>query len=511
MDRRPTLEARPPVLINAVVRALIPPACREHVVGDLWERYRSPMQFVLDAARTVPFVIASQIRRTSTIGATIIQAFLMFVAFAASSGGLGPSVAAVVVARCSGLVLARRLQDAASRSLQGRSPSIWLSGAGGGLIASQAIVALTLPALAAAAAGIRRRPRVVRSALPAPPPESDPWRHPSSGGHARASHAGCPHDRGPAVRTNEREGPTNRGADGCCRRRVLHPAVGVFTELVSRESDGLWRRRTVCTWRRSSRGSARDRCRRVWDSASLSRTTVASSIRQHGWVRTMWLWYLLPWSPGMRLHHGRRCRWPRPSAADRCGRRSSWSAIVAGVGMIIHLGSQDMARKLRIRIDTLGSLWRSDDDALRVRSLSRLGRCLSALPALAQSAPPAGIAPDTEIRKILAERVDTYHQSVGIVVGVIEPAGRRIVTYGRASTGAHDAARRRHDLRDRLDEQGVHVAAAGRCRRSVARSRSRIRSRSTCPRASRCRSADEPITLQDLSTHTSGLPRLPAT
>lgn len=43
MDRRPTLETRPPVLIDAVVRALIPPACREHVVGDLWERYRSPI------------------------------------------------------------------------------------------------------------------------------------------------------------------------------------------------------------------------------------------------------------------------------------------------------------------------------------------------------------------------------------------------------------------------------------------------------------------------------------
>ena len=58
MDRRPTMEARPPVLIDAIVRTLIPPACREHVVGDLWERYRSPAQFTLDAARqhkTDPF------------------------------------------------------------------------------------------------------------------------------------------------------------------------------------------------------------------------------------------------------------------------------------------------------------------------------------------------------------------------------------------------------------------------------------------------------------------------
>ena len=41
---------------------------------------------------------------------------------------------------------------------------------------------------------------------------------------------------------------------------------------------------------------------------------------------------------------------------------------------------------------------------------------------LAQSAATNGVVADAEIRKILAERVDTHHQSDGIVVGVIEPA-----------------------------------------------------------------------------------------
>jgi len=55
-----------------------------------------------------------------------------------------------------------------------------------------------------------------------------------------------------------------------------------------------------------------------------------------------------------------------------------------------------------------------------------------ALPMAAQApaAPESPVAPDAEIRKILAERIDTAHQSVGIVVGIIEPRGRRIVTYG---------------------------------------------------------------------------------
>src|SRR5438093_341234 len=42
---------------------------------------------------------------------------------------------------------------------------------------------------------------------------------------------------------------------------------------------------------------------------------------------------------------------------------------------------------------------------------------------------------DSEIRQILIERVDKYKQSVGIVVGVIEPQGRRIVAYGNLASG----------------------------------------------------------------------------
>ena len=43
---------------------VIPPACREEVLGDLHERNTTSLQYVLDAVRTVPLVIASRIRRT---------------------------------------------------------------------------------------------------------------------------------------------------------------------------------------------------------------------------------------------------------------------------------------------------------------------------------------------------------------------------------------------------------------------------------------------------------------
>ena len=52
---------------------------------------------------------------------------------------------------------------------------------------------------------------------------------------------------------------------------------------------------------------------------------------------------------------------------------------------------------------------------------------------LVQSAAPL-IAPESEIRTLLVERVDERKQSVGIVVGVIEPAGKRVVSYGRPAT-----------------------------------------------------------------------------
>src|SRR5579864_8909885 len=44
--------------------------------------------------------------------------------------------------------------------------------------------------------------------------------------------------------------------------------------------------------------------------------------------------------------------------------------------------------------------------------------------------------PDSDrIREILVKRVDQQKQAVGIVVGVIEPSGRRIVAYGNLAKG----------------------------------------------------------------------------
>lgn len=56
--------------------------------------------------------------------------------------------------------------------------------------------------------------------------------------------------------------------------------------------------------------------------------------------------------------------------------------------------------------------------------------CL-AVPARAEDAKPWTVPGDAAIRAILKERIDTEHKGVGIVVGVIDRTGRRIVSYGR--------------------------------------------------------------------------------
>lgn len=59
------METRPPEVIERLVHALVPPASREHVLGDLHERYVSPRRYLMDALRTLPFVVASRVRRTT--------------------------------------------------------------------------------------------------------------------------------------------------------------------------------------------------------------------------------------------------------------------------------------------------------------------------------------------------------------------------------------------------------------------------------------------------------------
>ncbi|HKU53788.1 MAG TPA: hypothetical protein VJP60_00365 [Rhizomicrobium sp.] len=69
----------PPDWLERIVLLAIPPAAREAVAGDLWETYCGPRQYAAEALRTIPFVIASQVRRNLNLPAILLQAALIFI------------------------------------------------------------------------------------------------------------------------------------------------------------------------------------------------------------------------------------------------------------------------------------------------------------------------------------------------------------------------------------------------------------------------------------------------
>ncbi len=66
----------PPPWLAKIVLALIPPCAREAVAGDLWETYTSPRQYAVEALRTVPLVVFSQMRRNLNLPVMLLQVSL---------------------------------------------------------------------------------------------------------------------------------------------------------------------------------------------------------------------------------------------------------------------------------------------------------------------------------------------------------------------------------------------------------------------------------------------------
>lgn len=116
---------------------------------------------------------------------------------------------------------------------------------------------------------------------------------------------------------------------------------------------------------------------------------------------------------------------------------------------------------------------------------------------------------DAEIRRILADRIEIAKQSVGIVVGMVDGKGRRIVAYG-----ALDKDDKRSLNGDTVFEIGsitkvftslVLADMAGRGEVALSDPIGKY-----LPKEVKApERGGKAITLQDLATHLSGLPRLP--
>lgn len=134
-------------------------------------------------------------------------------------------------------------------------------------------------------------------------------------------------------------------------------------------------------------------------------------------------------------------------------------------------------------------------------------------PAAHRQAPPRpdqSVAPDSKIHGILVDRIDRVRQSVGIVVGVIGPEGRRVIAYGHRDQG---------DPRplncDTIFEIGsvTKVFTALLLTDMVQRGEVKLDDpvAKYLPQDVKMPECDgRSITLKTLANHTSGLPRLPA-
>jgi hypothetical protein len=75
----------PPKMLEGLAKALIPPACREEMLGDLYERYKSPAQYLGDLVSALPFVILSRIIRTTHIRLLLMDALIVYGSFLAAA------------------------------------------------------------------------------------------------------------------------------------------------------------------------------------------------------------------------------------------------------------------------------------------------------------------------------------------------------------------------------------------------------------------------------------------
>lgn len=71
----------PPKFVERFVGLFIPPACREEVLGDLHEISEGTLHYLVEAARTVPLVIMSRMRRTADPQIVLMEAFLLYLSF----------------------------------------------------------------------------------------------------------------------------------------------------------------------------------------------------------------------------------------------------------------------------------------------------------------------------------------------------------------------------------------------------------------------------------------------
>lgn len=130
--------------------------------------------------------------------------------------------------------------------------------------------------------------------------------------------------------------------------------------------------------------------------------------------------------------------------------------------------------------------------------------------AIAQAKSSPTMPTNDEIRSILVDRIDKQHQSVGIVVGVIDSSGRRIVSYGNLDSGDKRAVDGNTIFEiGSITKVFTSLLLADMVERKEVALTDPV-SKYLPAEVKMPERNGRQITLEDLSTHTSGLPRLPS-
>ena len=79
------MESGPSKIAEALVYWILPPACREEVLGDMRERNQTSAQYLIEAACTVPSVIYSRILQTTDAVVASMEAVSVYTAFVMSA------------------------------------------------------------------------------------------------------------------------------------------------------------------------------------------------------------------------------------------------------------------------------------------------------------------------------------------------------------------------------------------------------------------------------------------
>jgi D-alanyl-D-alanine-carboxypeptidase/D-alanyl-D-alanine-endopeptidase len=134
---------------------------------------------------------------------------------------------------------------------------------------------------------------------------------------------------------------------------------------------------------------------------------------------------------------------------------------------------------------------------------------LAPAPGAGQSKAPSVLPGDPDLQRIVDDRVVTYHDTVGLIVGVIEPSGRRLFARGPAQVGNDDNVDGETIFEiGSVSKVFTALALADEARRGeLSLNDSAVKY--LPPGAMLPRRGPKPISLLDLGTHMSGLPNMP--